>query len=138
MSMAVFAVLAALAGSVGGGGRRIVDYRGVAKRHPWLALAFAVGVLSLAGLPPTAGFFAKLFVLSALLQAGHPLLAVVLVLATATSFYYYLRLLLTFFQTEAAQTPAPRRTALTISVVAGVSVALTLGVGLWSGVFYGI
>jgi NADH-quinone oxidoreductase subunit N len=137
MSMAVFAVLAALAGRAGGGGR-IAEYRGVAGRHPWLALAFAVGVLSLAGLPPTAGFFAKLFVLSALLQSGHPFLAVVLVLATATSFYYYLRLLLTFFQTEAAQAPAPARTALGTSVVTGASVALTLGVGFWSGFFLGI
>jgi NADH-quinone oxidoreductase subunit N len=137
MSMTVFAALAALAGRTDGVGR-IADYRGIAKQHPWLALAFAVGVLSLAGMPPTAGFFAKLFVLSALIQAGHMALAVVLVLATATSFYYYLRLLLTFFQTEEVPAPAPMQTALAASVVAGVAVALTLGVGLWSGVFYGI
>jgi|GEM_PF-5299510 len=102
------------------------------------AMAMAVGVLSLAGLPPTVGFFAKLFVLTALMQDGNLTLAIVLVLATATSFFYYLRLLLAFFQAEEGQESAPTRPALATSFVTGTSVALTLGVGIWSGFFFGI
>jgi NADH-quinone oxidoreductase subunit N len=136
MNMTVFAVLTALSGETGEG--RISDYRGIVGRHPWLAMAMAVGVLSLAGLPPTVGFFAKLFVLTALIQDGNLTLAIVLVLATATSFFYYLRLLLAFFQAEEGQESAPTRPALATSFVAGTSVALTLGVGIWSGFFFGI
>lgn len=139
MNMAVFAVFVALSGEYAGQGH-IADYRGVGRRHPWLGLALLVGVLSLAGLPPTAGFFAKLFVLSALLRAGDPALAVVLVLATAVSFYYYLRLLLAFFQQTETTPHVPvspiAKTRLDASLVLGVSAALTLGVGIWARVFF--
>ncbi|APZ44274.1 NADH-quinone oxidoreductase subunit N [Acidihalobacter ferrooxydans] len=135
MNMAVFAVFAVLSTRNGGEGR-IADYRGVGRRHPWLGLALVVGVLSLAGLPPTAGFFAKLFVLSALLHGGHVGLAVVLVLATAASFYYYLRLLLAFFQTEETTQMPMARPAPGGALVLGVAVLLTLGVGVWARAFF--
>ena len=135
MSMAVFAVLVALSGEYACEGR-IADYRGAGHRHPWLGLVLAVGLLSLAGLPPTAGFFAKLFVLSALLHAGHTALAIAVVLATATSFYYYLRLLLTCFQTDTASAPKAVTPPLGASVVIGVSALLTVGVGIWAQAFF--
>lgn len=135
MNMAVFAVFAVLFAEYGSEGD-IADYRGAGRRHPWLGLVLVVGIVSLAGLPPTAGFFAKLFVLSALLQAGHIGLAVVLVLATATSFYYYLRLLLAFFQVDHAPVRAAEATPLGASFVLGVAAMLTLGVGIWAQVFF--
>lgn len=135
MNMAVFAVFVALSGEYASEGR-IADYRGAGRRHPWLGLVLVVGVVSLAGLPPTAGFFAKLFVLSALLQAGHPALAVVLVLATATSFYYYLRVLLAFFQADSAPAREASAPPLGASFVLGVSAVLTLGVGIWAQAFF--
>lgn len=135
MNVTVFAVLAALAAEDGTEGR-LAHYHGVARRHPWFGVVFAVGVLSLAGLPPTAGFFAKLFVLYALLQGSHTILAVILVLATATSFYYYLRLLLAFFRTDNVE---PRPTAhpqFGTAVVLSLSAVLTVGLGVLARYFF--
>jgi NADH-quinone oxidoreductase subunit N len=92
-------------------------------------------VLSLAGLPPTAGFFAKLFVFLAALQAGLHGLAVLLALATAASFYYYLRILVVFFSaTEEVVVPVPRLSFGSGMVLAS-SAVLTLGVGIYAQVF---
>jgi NADH:ubiquinone oxidoreductase subunit 2 (subunit N) len=60
----------------------------------------------------------------------------VLVLATATSFYYYLRILLAFFQAEVAPVRAASTPPLGASVVLGVSALLTLGVGIWAQAFF--
>lgn len=114
-------------------------YRGFGRRHPWHGFAFAIGVLSLAGVPPTAGFFAKLFVLSALLRAGHVAIGVVLVLATALSFYYYLHLLLECFLPSNASEPDSTAAYLSAgSAVSGIAATLTLVVGLGAGVVLGV
>jgi NADH-quinone oxidoreductase subunit N len=134
MNMAVFGVVAVLAREAGDR-EDLVSYRGLGRRHPWLGLVLAIGVLSLAGLPPTAGFFAKLFVFLAALQAGLQGLAVLLALATAASFYYYLRILVVFFSTtEEEVVPAPRLSFGTWMVLAS-SAGLTLGVGIYAQVF---
>jgi NADH-quinone oxidoreductase subunit N len=67
------------------------DLSGLAARHPWIAGAMALFMISLAGLPPTAGFFAKFYVFSAAVQAGQLGLVIVGVLASVVSVYYYLR-----------------------------------------------
>lgn len=68
------------------------DIKGLAKRHPWLGGIFLILVFSLAGIPPTVGFYAKLAVLEAVVQAGHIWLAVVAVMASLVGAFYYLRL----------------------------------------------
>lgn len=132
MSMAVFAVLSTLPG--GDRHTTIGDCKGLAQRHPWMALTMAIGLLSLAGLPPTGGFFAKLFVLTALLHAGHPWLAIVVVLGAAMSFYYYLRVLMPLFR---GKRQPSKVTALPIgpSLVAVTSAILTIAVGVGSQFF---
>lgn len=69
----------------------LTDLSGLATRHPWVAAAMAVFMISLAGLPPTAGFFAKFYVFSAAIHAGELGLALVGVLTSVVSAYYYLR-----------------------------------------------
>jgi NADH-quinone oxidoreductase subunit N len=130
MNLAVFGVLAVLAREAGDR-EDLASYRGVGRRHPWLGMVLAVGVLSLAGLPPTAGFFAKLFVFLAALQAGLHGLVILLALATAVSFYYYLRVLVVFFGAPGEEVAAPRISFGT-ALVLGSAAVLTVGVGLYA------
>ena len=67
------------------------DMRGLNRRSPWYALMMMILMLSLAGLPPTVGFYAKLVVLSAAVNAGWIWLAVAAVILSVVGAYYYLR-----------------------------------------------
>jgi len=90
---------------IGSKGREAVDYddlAGVGRRHPMVALPFIVGVLSLMGFPPTAGFFGKYYVFNAAVQAGGGFvwLAVFGILASAIGAYYYLRVVVVMLMKE--------------------------------------
>jgi len=69
------------------------DMRGLSKRSPWYAFLMMVIMFSLAGLPPTAGFYAKLAVLSAAVSAGQLWLAVAAVVLSLVGAFYYLRII---------------------------------------------
>jgi NADH-quinone oxidoreductase subunit N len=69
------------------------DMRGLSRRSPWYAFVMMVLMFSLAGLPPTAGFYAKLAVLSAAVAAGQVWLAVVAVVLSLIGAFYYLRVI---------------------------------------------
>lgn len=71
----------------------IEDYRGLGKTHPWFAFMMMIAMLSLAGIPPTLGFYGKFLVLNALVEAGWTWLAVVGVIFAVIAAYYYLRVL---------------------------------------------
>jgi NADH-quinone oxidoreductase subunit N len=73
------------------GSDEISSYRGMYRRAPLLAVALALCLVSLTGLPPTAGFIAKLYVFNAAVQSDLVWLAIVGVLNTAISAFYYLR-----------------------------------------------
>lgn len=79
---------------------QIADLSGVGWRAPGLGGAMALCMMSLAGLPPTAGFFAKFYVFTAVLDAGQVGVAVVGVLTSVVSAYYYLRVAYTMFSGE--------------------------------------
>lgn len=80
--------------------QRLDDYRGLGYRHPWRAAALAVFLFSLAGIPPAAGFIAKFGVFYAAIEAGYLGLAVVGVLASLVSVYYYLRVVIALFMSD--------------------------------------
>jgi NADH-quinone oxidoreductase subunit N len=87
----------------------IDDFKGLAKRSPWFALIMAIFMLSLAGLPPTVGFYAKLSVLQAIVATNEPLyikLAVVSVLLSLVGAFYYLRMVKVMYFDEPVQTQA--------------------------------
>jgi len=69
------------------------DFKGLNARSPWFALMMLFFMFGMAGVPPWVGFFAKLNVISAVLDAGFPGLAVLLVLAAVVGGYYYLRVI---------------------------------------------
>ncbi len=97
--------------AIGSHGREAVSYEdlaGVGRRHPLVALPFVIGVLSLMGFPPTAGFFGKWYVFNAALGAGDSLvwLVVVGVLGSVVGSYYYLRVIVYLFM-KAPEPGAP-------------------------------
>jgi NADH-quinone oxidoreductase subunit N len=84
------------------------DYAGFGWQQPLLGAAFTVFLLSLAGFPLTAGFIGKLFILRGALQAGHTVLAVLLVMASLISYFYYLRLIIVMYMRPAPATDSYR------------------------------
>lgn len=84
----------------------IDDFKGLNQRSPWLAFLMLLLMFSMAGVPPTVGFYAKLSVLQAVVSAGHIWLAVVAVMLSLIGAFYYLRIVkLMYF--DAPQDAAP-------------------------------
>jgi NADH-quinone oxidoreductase subunit N len=104
----------------------LADYSGLATRHPVLALTLSLFLLSLIGIPPTAGFVGKFYLFAAAIRAGYLGLAVIAVLNSAAAAYYYLRLIVYMYMREPEGLPA----AYAPSLAGG----LALGLALW-GVF---
>jgi NADH-quinone oxidoreductase subunit N len=80
----------------------VSDYAGVARRSPWLAAGLAACLISLTGIPPTAGFWAKVYVFNAAVEADLVWLALAGVLNGVVSAYYYLRVVLNMYTLEPA------------------------------------
>ena len=83
----------------------IDDLKGLNKRHPWFAFIGLVMMFSLAGIPPTVGFAAKLGILEALVDGGHTFLAVIAVLASLIGAFYYLRVVKVMYFDEPKEKP---------------------------------
>jgi len=107
----------------------IEDYRGLNRRSPWFAFIMLVAMFSLAGVPPAAGFYAKLVVLQAAVAAGQVWLAVVAVVFSLIGAFYYLRIVkLMYFEDPVDAAPlAPRADMRVLLTVNGVAV-LALGI----------
>ena len=106
------------------------DYAGLFKSHPALAVLMTFFLLSLGGFPPTAGFIAKWYVFSAAIGSGYYGLAIIGVLSSVVSVFFYLRIVVMMFMTDrdARQVPAP------ITTMAYVGLALSLAGVLYLGV----
>jgi NADH-quinone oxidoreductase subunit N len=82
------------------------DFKGLNQRSPWLAFMMMLLMLSMAGIPPTVGFYAKFSVLNAIIQTGHTWLAVVAVLFSLIGAFYYLRIIkLMYFDAPESHVP---------------------------------
>lgn len=89
------------------------DLKGMSRRHPWFALLMLVMMFSMAGIPPTVGFYAKLSVLQAVVKAGMSWLAVVAVIFSLIGAFYYLRIVkLMYFDAPAGEEPLEASTGL--------------------------
>jgi NADH-quinone oxidoreductase subunit N len=82
----------------------IIKLAGLAKSQPAIAYSLAVLLFSVAGIPPFAGFFGKLFIFQSVVTSGHMIIAVVGVLASVVSAYYYIRLIKIMFFDEPTET----------------------------------
>ena len=122
----------------GSRGKEAVSYEdlaGIGKRHPAAAAAFTLFLLSLSGVPPTVGFFGKLYIVKAALGADLNLLAVLLLLNSVLAAYYYLRVLVYMYMREpAAGAPiaVPMKSGYVAAALVVAAVAV-LGVGLLPG-----
>ncbi|MDP3843689.1 MAG: NADH-quinone oxidoreductase subunit N [Oxalobacteraceae bacterium] len=129
MNLGAFSVVAALAHPDHDRGD-IEEYSGLGRRYPVLGLAMGVCLLALAGLPPTAGFMAKLLAFGAAVEAGNIMLAVIAVINTALAFFYYLRIMMVFYGQEETIRDITQPTKGTLAVVIIASV-LVIGLGIF-------
>ncbi len=130
MTLGAFAVIAMLRkGSVEGD--EIEDYAGLAKRQPVAAFLMLAFMASLAGIPPTAGFIGKFYLFMAAVKADLAWLAVVGVLFTAVSAYYYLRVVMIMYMREPEAAGVESRLAvspaLTVALVCAFAGVLIFG-----------
>lgn len=109
------------------------DYAGIAWRHPLLAAAMALFLFSLTGVPPTAGFVGKVAILSAAVRAGHVPLAVLLVLASVISAYYYLKVVVSMYMWTSDRSPVPARVGSMAAIALLAAVVGVLGLGIFPG-----
>jgi NADH-quinone oxidoreductase subunit N len=98
-------------------------FNGLGKRSPFMAFAMMVAILSLAGIPPMAGFFAKLFLFFLSIQGGHIWLVVGAVIASLVGIYYYLRFIIAMYGKDGSDLPSitiesSHRTLLIVALLA--------------------
>ena len=114
----------------------IYDYAGLGFQYPGLAAIMALFMFALAGMPPTAGFIGKFYIFSAAIKAGYIWLAIIGVLNSLVSVYYYLRITVLMYMkpAEAELGPIAFPKGVTFAVVfTAVSV---LAIGIFPGYFY--
>lgn len=87
----------------------IRDLNGLYRRSPWAAVVMAICILTLAGIPPTAGFFAKFYIFKVAFESGNYGLVIVGLLTTILAVYYYLRIIAVMFSEASVDAKEPRR-----------------------------
>jgi NADH-quinone oxidoreductase subunit N len=97
------------------------DFAGLWRTRPALAGLMTVFLLSLGGIPPTAGFIAKWYIFAAAVQEGHYWLAVIGVLTSVVSVFFYLRIVVMMYMTEGPETMRPR---IPVAAMAGLGIAV--------------
>ena len=126
MTLLSFAVLVVVGNSAGD---EIENYAGLAKRSPFLAFALLIGMISLAGVPFTAGFLGKFFIFDAAIRQHQTLLVVISVITVGCGFYYYLKVVRAMYWLEPAMTepvPVSGLSRLTMSIL--IAAIFVLGV----------
>jgi NADH-quinone oxidoreductase subunit N len=127
-NLGAFAAIIAISNKIGSD--EIDDYAGVAKRSPWLAAALAICLFSLTGFPPTAGFWAKVYVFDAAVSADLVWLAVIGVLNSVISAYYYLRVVMKMYAEE-PETSESFQTSPFLGIAIAAAVIGLLAVGFY-------
>src|SRR6266700_7694174 len=129
MTVGAFAVIIVLR-QKGLIGEELEDLNGLYQRSPAAAVLLLIFMLSLAGIPPTAGFMGKYFIFLSLIETKHPVLAVFAVLYIVPALYYYFRIVVHAWLKQPGE--APRAVMTSAQAVAlGVAVFVTLAAGLY-------
>jgi NADH-quinone oxidoreductase subunit N len=114
----------------------IYDYSGLAAQHPVLAASMALFMFALAGIPPTAGFVGKFYVFSAAIQAGYIWLAIIGVMNSLVSVYYYLRITVLMYMKPAEADLGPVVFSPAQTAVVAVTALGVLLIGIFPGSLY--
>jgi NADH-quinone oxidoreductase subunit N len=128
-NLAAFGVIALL-GSREQANDELRDYKGLWHTHPALAALMTVCLLSLGGLPPTAGFIGKWYIFSAAVSAGYYWLAIVGVLTSVVSVFFYLRVVVMMYMSEREGGAVPARVSAVGMTALAVSIAAIFYLGL--------
>ncbi|MBL0103023.1 MAG: NADH-quinone oxidoreductase subunit N [Bacteroidetes bacterium] len=105
------------------GNETIDSYKGLAKTNPFLAWSMAIALFSLAGVPPTAGFFGKIFLLKAGVGTGNFVLIIVAALNMIVALYYYLRVIRAMFMDSNENAIQPLESGLSLRIALFVCLA---------------
>ncbi|HTS28117.1 MAG TPA: NADH-quinone oxidoreductase subunit N [Bryobacteraceae bacterium] len=111
-------------------GEDLDDFNGLMHRHPGYAVMMLIFLLSLAGIPPTAGFLGKFYIFLALVQTGHYTLAVIATLYVAVAIYYYFKIVRSMFIRDETE-KAPLSTSFGLQVGLVATGVLTLVIGIY-------
>ncbi len=130
--MAAFAVI--LFVTSGKGGEDIRLFNGLGKNHPLMAAVLTAALLSMAGIPVFAGFFAKVFLFNEILDRGYILLVIFAVVNSIISVGYYFRLILAMYSREPEEKQAP---SVVYTSVAVLAICLNLLLGIYPDLIMG-
>lgn len=131
MNLGAFLVVIMISNTYGT--ENIEDYRGLGFRIPYVAIIMAIFMFSLTGLPPTAGFIGKFYIFSALINAGSQFywLAIIGIINSVISFYYYARIVRNMFLRDAPETLETRQSHPWMMTVLTLLVIPTLILGVY-------
>ena len=116
-------------------GETAADYAGLSRRSPFLAAMMLLFMIALTGIPPTGGFVGKFYLFAAAVEKGWTWVAIVGVLTSAVSLYYYFRIVLYMYLRDSDQTtPTPLHAPALVVAIAICAVA-TLALGIFPGPF---
>ena len=127
MTLLSFAVLIIVAQQTG---EKIADFDGLAKRSPFLAFAMLIGMVSLAGVPFTAGFLGKFFIFYAAIAQQQTALVVVGVITVGCGFYYYLKVVRAMYWQSAAKTDR-----IPVNGLSRLAISALIVATIWLGVY---
>ncbi|MCI0489749.1 MAG: NADH-quinone oxidoreductase subunit N [Blastocatellia bacterium] len=132
MNLGVFGCIIALRRR-GIAGDRMEDFNGLVRKAPWLTVMMTIFLLSLGGIPPTAGFVGKLYLFMGLIETGNPWLvrlAILAVLMSAVSLYYYIRFIRAMY-IEPESEPQPLSLSRPLQTALAVAVLLVMLIGVY-------
>jgi NADH-quinone oxidoreductase subunit N len=111
-------------------GEDISDYKGLARSHPFVSLIMLIFMFSLTGIPPTAGFIGKFYLFNTLIQAGYIPLAIVALIFSVISAFFYLRIVMYMYMND-----SKTDVQLSLSPALGLAVLVTVIMVLYLGIF---
>jgi NADH-quinone oxidoreductase subunit N len=129
MNIGAFAIII-LVGKKGESNGTVQDFAGFGVKHPVLAVAMSIFLFSLAGMPPTAGFIGKFYLFSGAVQKGYIWLAIIGVLNSAASVYYYLRVMVYMYMKDPTEEFDWMQVTVPMALCVAISVAGSLIPGI--------
>lgn len=126
-SIAAFAVAIVVAANVGSD--KFEAFNGLGKRKPLLAAALTIAMLSMAGIPPFAGFFGKYYIFSEAVKAGHLGLVILAVVNSIIGVYYYFKVIMAMYTKESSEV------TFTVKPVYGFVIAVCILISLVAGIY---
>jgi NADH-quinone oxidoreductase subunit N len=125
-SISAFGVLLAVSHVTGNDS--VESFNGLAKKNPLLAFITLIAMLSLAGIPPLAGFFAKYYIFTAALQQHYTWLVIIAVLGSLTGVFYYFRIIIAIFRFESEGIEIPMTSSFKAALLFISAAAILLGI----------